>query len=102
MQQPLSAYALAVFDFMGADPAVEDARAVQAWIRRMGQLRFTKRDVQRALTPFKKAEDMDPALALLAGNGWIRAVKAAAPVKQGGGPPSPAFDVHPSLLPNGL
>ena len=44
-----TAHALAVFGFMGADPAVEDAKAVHAWIKRNRELRFTQRDVHRAL-----------------------------------------------------
>ncbi len=94
-----TAHALAVFDFMGADPAAEDARAVLAWIRRTGQARFTRRDLHRALSArFKKAGDMDPALEMLAGHGWIRPAVTAEPGSQGGRRPSPAFDAHPSLL----
>ncbi len=91
-------HARAVFDFMGADQATEDAKVVQGWIRRMGRTRFTRRDVHRALARFRKAEDADPALELLAASGWIRAEKTAAPGPQGGRSPSPAFAVHPALL----
>ena len=94
-----TAHALAVFDFMGADPAAEDARAVLAWIRRSGQAVFSKRDVHQAMRArFKKADDVDPALEMLTGNGWIRTEKTAAPGPQGGRSPSPAFAVHPALL----
>jgi replicative DNA helicase len=93
------AHAIAVFDFMGADPAVEDAKAVLGWIKRSRLPRFTRRDLHRSMSArFRKAEDMDPALALLAGNGWIRAAQTVAPGKQGGRPRSATFDVHPSLL----
>jgi hypothetical protein len=93
-----TAHALAVFDYMGADPAVEDARAVTEWIRRRGQAQFTRRDLHRGLhARFRKAEDMDPALAMLSGNGWIREIQA--PRREGRGrPPSASFAVHPSLL----
>jgi replicative DNA helicase len=95
-----TAHALAVFDFMGADPAVEDAKAVHAWLKRNGKAQFTKRDVHRALSArFEKAGDVDPALEMLTGHGWIRPAGSAEPGKQGRRRPSPSFDVHPALLP---
>lgn len=97
-----TAHALAVFDFMGADPAAEDARAVLAWIRRSGQAVFSKRDVHQAMRArFKKADDVDPALEMLTGNGWIRTARPSAPGIQGGRPPSPVFEAHPSLRTQG-
>jgi replicative DNA helicase len=93
-----TAHALAVFDYMGADPAVEDARAVTEWIRRRGRAQFTRRDLHRGLhARFRKAEDCDPALVMLSGNGWIREIQAPRPEGRGR-PPSASFDVHPSLL----
>jgi replicative DNA helicase len=93
-----TSHALAVFDYMGADPAVEDARAVIEWIRRRGQAQFTRRDLHRGLhARFRKAEDCDPALQMLSGNGWIREIQAPRPEGRGR-PPSAAFAVHPSLL----
>jgi replicative DNA helicase len=93
-----TSHALAVFDYMGADPAVEDARAVTEWIRRRGQAQFTRRDLHRGLhARFRKAEDCDQALQMLSGNGWIREMKA--PRREGRGrPPSATFAVHPSVL----
>ncbi len=97
-----TAHAPAVFGFMAADPAVEDAKAVHAWIKRNREARFTRRDVHRALSArFEKAGDVDPALEMLAGHGWIRPAERAEPGKQGGRRSSPAFDVHPALLPGG-
>jgi replicative DNA helicase len=78
-------HALAVFDFMGADPAVEDARAVIGWIKRTRQPKFTRRELHRGMSArFRKAEDMHPALEMLAGNGWIRAAEKPASGRQGG------------------
>jgi replicative DNA helicase len=92
-------HALAVFDFMGADPAVEDARAVIAWIKRTARAQFTRRELHRGMSArFRKAEDMDPALEILAGNGWIRSAEKHTPGRQGGRPRSTTFAVHPSLL----
>src|SRR5437763_7213540 len=94
-------HALAVFDFMGADPAAEDARAVMAWIRRQGRAQFTRRDLHRGMQGrFRKAEDADPALEILSGHGWIREVKAP-PQAGGGRPRSITFDVHPRLFSHG-
>jgi replicative DNA helicase len=94
-----TAHALAVFDFMGADPAVEDARAVLEWLRRTRHPVFTRRDLHRALIArFKKAEDLDPALQMLSGSGWIKVAETPAPGRQGGRPPSARFAVHPALL----
>jgi hypothetical protein len=92
-------HALAVFDFMGADPAVEDARAVIGWIKRTRQPKFNRRELHRGMSArFRKAEDMDPALEMLAGNGWIRAAEKPASGRQGGRPRSITFAVHPALL----
>jgi hypothetical protein len=93
------AHALAVFDHMGADPLVDDARAVLGWIRRAGAPRFTRRDCFAALrdTRFRKVTDLDPALGLLIDHGYLR-LNPGAPGPNGGRP-SPAFDVHPHTEP---
>jgi replicative DNA helicase len=90
-------HALAAFDFMGADPAVGEARAVLAWIRRRGAAQFTQRDLHRAMqTRFRKAEDTEPALAMLSGSGWIRETKQ--PRDGRGRPAGPVFEVHPAVF----
>ena len=96
-------HALAVFDYMGADPALDDARVVLDWIRRNGQPRFAKRDLHRGMqTRFRKAADVDPALEMLTGHGWIRVVEppASSPGRMGR-PKSTTYDVHPQLFPGG-
>ncbi len=92
------AHALAVFDHMGADPLVDDGRAVLDWIARTGADRFTRRDAFAALrgTRYRKVTDLDPALGLLVDHGHIRPVPPPASTPQGGRPPSPAYEVHPA------
>ncbi len=90
-------HARAVFDLMGADPRVDDARWLLGWIRRAGQAQFTRREAHHAAPRgrFPKATDLDPALALLVEHGWLRRVDADSPGPKGGRPPSPRFLVNP-------
>jgi hypothetical protein len=89
-------HARAVFDLMGADPRVEDARWLLDWISRTGQAQFTRRDAhQAARGRFRKAGDLEPALALLQEHGYLRRVDADPTSPKGGRPPSPRFLVHP-------
>jgi replicative DNA helicase len=89
-------HARAVFDLMGADPRVDDARWLLDWISRTGQAQFTRRDAHHAAPRgrFPKATDLDPALVLLEEHGWLRRVDADAPGPKGGRPPSPRFLVN--------
>jgi replicative DNA helicase len=90
-------HARAVFDLMGADPRVDDARWLLDWITRSGQTQLIRRDAQRAAPRgrFPKATDLDPALALLEDHGWLRRVDVEAPGPKGGRPPSSRFLVNP-------
>jgi hypothetical protein len=90
-------HARAVFDLMGADPRLDDARWLLDWISRTGQAQFTRRDAHRAAPRgrFPKATDLDPALALLEEHGWLRRVDADSPGPRGGRPPSPRYLVSP-------
>lgn len=93
----LTEHAIAVFDFMGADPATENTRDVLGWIRRRGTAQFTQRDLHRAMQArFRKVEDTEPALAMLSGSGWIREMKQ--PRDGRGRPPGPVFEVHPAVF----
>ncbi|MQA17562.1 MAG: DUF3987 domain-containing protein, partial [Pseudonocardiaceae bacterium] len=90
------AHALAVFDLMGTDPDLEDARHVLAWITRTGSREFTRRDLfdaVRGKSRFTKVTDLDPALSLLTEHGHIRH-KPTEP-KPNGGRPSVVYQVHP-------
>jgi hypothetical protein len=90
-------HARAVFDLMGADPRIDDARWLLDWISRTGQAQFTRRDAHAAAPRgrFPKATSLDPALALLEEHGWLRRVDADPVGPRGGRPPSPRFLVNP-------
>jgi hypothetical protein len=90
-------HARAVFDLMGADPRVDDARWLLDWINRTGQVQFTRRDAHHAAPRgrFPKATNLDPALSLLEQHGWLRRVDADPSGPKGGRPPSPRFLVNP-------
>jgi replicative DNA helicase len=93
-------HARAVFDLMGADSRIDDARWLLDWINRNGQAQFTRRDAHHAAPRgrFPKATDLDPALALLEEHGYLRRVDADSPGPKGGRPPSPRFLVNPLHL----
>jgi replicative DNA helicase len=93
----LVGHARAVFDLMGADPRIEDARWLLDWITRTGQAQFTRRDAHMAAPRgrFPKATNLDPALALLEEHGYLRRVDADPSGPKGGRPPSPRFLVNP-------
>jgi replicative DNA helicase len=89
-------HACAVFDLMGADSRVDDARWLLDWIARTNQAQFSRRDAhQAARGRFRKATDLEPALALLEEHGYLRRVDADPPGPRGGRPPSPRFLVNP-------
>jgi hypothetical protein len=89
-------HARAVFDLMGADPRIDDARWLLDWITRTNQTQFSRRDAhQAARGRFRKATDLEPALTLLEEHGYLRRVDADPPGPKGGRPPSPRFLVNP-------
>jgi replicative DNA helicase len=89
-------HARVVFDLMGADPRVDDARWLLDWIARTNQVQFSRRDAhQAARGRFRKAADLEPALALLEEHGWLRRVDADPVGAKGGRPSSPRFLVNP-------
>jgi replicative DNA helicase len=90
-------HARAVFDLMGADPRVDDARWLLDWITRTGQAQFTRRDAHAAAPRgrFPKATSLDPAIGLLEEHGWLRRVDADPVGPRGGRPASPRFLVNP-------
>jgi hypothetical protein len=93
----LGDHALVVFDLMGADPALDDARYILRWIRRKGESEFTFRDCHYAhKTKYKRATDIEPAMEVLAERFYIRP-KA---VKHKQGRPKRAYEVNPAVLQN--
>jgi hypothetical protein len=90
-------HARIVFDLMGADPRTDDARWLLDWIGRTGRAQFSRRDAHAAAPRgrFRKAADLEPALALLEEHGWLRRVDADLAGPKGGRPPSPRFLVNP-------
>lgn len=93
-----TAHALASFDLMGVDPALEDARAVYRWLERTRPQQFTKREAHMGLSRsrFPKVGDLDASLELLEQHGWIR--RLPEPERTGPGRrPSPSYQVHPDL-----
>jgi hypothetical protein len=93
-----TAHALAAFDLMGVDQAVEDARVILRWLERTRPARFTKREAHMGLSRarFPKVGDLDVPLTLLEQHGYIRSEPE--PERTGPGRrPSPAYEVHPDL-----
>jgi replicative DNA helicase len=91
-------HARAVFDLMGADPGVGDARWLLDWISRTGQVQFSRRDAhQAARGRFRKATDLEPALRLLEEHGHLRRVdpEPSRDPHGRGRPASPRFVVNP-------
>jgi replicative DNA helicase len=64
-------HARAVFDLMGADPRLDDARWLLDWISRTSRTQFSRRDAHAAAPRgrFRKAADLEPALTLLEEHG---------------------------------
>jgi hypothetical protein len=92
-------HARAVFDLMGGDPRLDDARWLLDWISRTNRTQFSRRDAHVAAprSRFPKATDLEPALRLLEEHGYLRRVDAEpSRDSQGRGrPASPRFLVNP-------
>jgi hypothetical protein len=93
MADALSAHALAVFDLMGADPALDGARVVLRWIQREGKPEFTFRDCHYAhKTRFKRAAELEPIIDVLVERHYIRPRAAKVAHR-----PSRIFEVNPAI-----
>ena len=94
MANALSAHALAVFDLMGADPALDGARVVLRWLHREDKAEFTFRDCHYAhKTRYKRAADLEPIIDVLIERHFIRPRVAKVAHR-----PSRVFEVNPSIL----
>jgi len=94
MADALSVHALAVFDLMGADPALDGARVVLRWIGREGKPEFTFRDCHYAhKTRFKRAAELEPIIDVLIERHYIRPRVAKVAHR-----PSRILEVSPAIL----
>ena len=92
----LGQHALIAFDCMGADAALEDARAVLAWIRRDGLQTFTRREAHAAHKHrFRRVDELKAALDVLAERHYVR--QEPQPIRPKGGRPSAVFEVNPAV-----
>jgi len=90
----LSIHALAAFDLMGADPALDCARVVLRWIEREGKPEFTFRDCHYAhKTRYKRTADLEPVIDVLTERYLIRPRVAKVAHR-----PSRIFEVNPVIL----
>jgi hypothetical protein len=92
-------HARAVFDLLGADQRLDDARWLLDWITRTNRTQFSRRDAHRAAPRgrFAKATDLEPALRLLEEHGYLRRVdpEPSQDPRGCGRPASPRFLVNP-------
>jgi replicative DNA helicase len=92
-------HAQAVFDLMGGDPRLDDARWLLDWVSRSDRIQFSRRDAHVAAprSRFPKATDLEPALRLLEEHGYLRRVDAepSRDAQGRGRPASPRFLVNP-------
>jgi hypothetical protein len=94
MAGALSAHALAVFDLMGADPALDGARVVLRWIVREGKSEFTFRDCHYVhKTRYKRAAELEPIIDVLIERHFIRPR-----LGKGAHRPSRVLEVNPRVL----
>ena len=88
-------HALAAFGVMGADPNLEAARKVWAWVKRERKKTFTARDCFQALkTPYPKMALLTPAFEVLIERNYI--FENSSPAKKNGRP-STSFFITPHL-----
>ena len=93
-------HSLVAFDAMGdSNQTMTRARRLVEWIRRTHQETFSARDAfdQNRSALIRKADEVRRALDILVDHGWIRCRPEPPRSEQGGRPPSPIFDVNPSL-----
>jgi putative DNA primase/helicase len=91
----LSAHALAVFDLMGADPALDGARRVWRWIDQGRRSMFTARECFQDLRgTFHRMANLDQAFAVLCERGYLMQGDL---LRNGPGRPSRPYTVHPTL-----
>jgi hypothetical protein len=91
----LSKHALAVFDLMGADPALDGARRVWRWVEQGRRRTFTARECFNDLRGhFHRMANLDPAFSVLSERGYLLLGEDS---KTGPGRPTRPYTVNPSL-----
>jgi hypothetical protein len=93
----LVAHALAVFDYMGADPRLEAARRIGQWIVAGRHAVFTKRQAFRDLRGqaiFPTIDGLAAGLAALDEHGWVRLLE---PPRRPGRPSS-RYETNPAMF----
>ena len=92
----LAKHTIAVFDLMGADPALDGARKVMRWVQRERKDSFTARDCYQALRgSYTTMALLDPAFKLLCERGQLVPIESTYTGK--GRPPSQMYNVHSDL-----
>ena len=95
MAEPLAAHALMVFDAIGADAALEDARAILEWVGRERLESFTRTEAYVALRRrFRNAAALNAAFNVLEERGHVRVTRTFAPGGQGGRP-TERYELNP-------
>ncbi|MGH2535110.1 MAG: DUF3987 domain-containing protein [Thermomicrobiales bacterium] len=96
-------HALTAFAVMGADPALDHARRLLAWIDRSKKTTFSIRDAHQDLRKHQLSVSMvERAAALLVEHGYLRPVPPLEPETEQpktGRPPTPRFAVNPLWRP---
>jgi hypothetical protein len=91
-----SSHAIATFDLMGADKALDGSRKVWRWIEKNRAASFSKRECFRSLQgTFPRATDLNEPLKILAERSFVRAGKKES---TGVGRPSDIYKVNPVIL----
>lgn len=93
-------HAMATFGLIGADPTVDDAKAVWAWIEENRLMAFTRSECHKKFHQrFPKVEQLIAALEILKGRALIRGPFAIKP--NSGGRPGHGYEVNPAALASG-
>jgi hypothetical protein len=94
----LVAHARGAYGVMGADPAVEDAKHLLAWLTREARQAISKRDLhQGTKTRFPRIGMMEPALQLLVEHGFLALQAPSTQTGKPGRPAGPCYDINPHL-----
>lgn len=94
----LAGHAAAAFELMGADPDIEVARYILAWIQRSKTEDFSARDAHRAVSGrYQKMQQVSPGLNVLSDRGFIFPIHSDQ-AKGPGRPASMKYMVNPKTL----